>query len=45
MGLCDEITVLESGKVIEQGGPERVRGSQAVREAYLGRPDLVPETS
>jgi branched-chain amino acid transport system ATP-binding protein/branched-chain amino acid transport system permease protein len=45
MGLCDEITVLESGKVIEHGDPERVRQSPAVREAYLGRPDLVPESS
>lgn len=45
MGLCDEITVLESGKVIERGSPERVRASAAVLEAYLGRPDLVEETS
>jgi branched-chain amino acid transport system ATP-binding protein/branched-chain amino acid transport system permease protein len=45
MGLCDEITVLETGKVIERGDPERVRQSPAVREAYLGRPDLVPEAS
>ncbi|WP_106398834.1 branched-chain amino acid ABC transporter ATP-binding protein/permease [Actinocorallia populi] len=43
MGLCDELTVLESGKVIERGDPERVRGSAAVLEAYLGRPDLVEE--
>lgn len=45
MGLCDEITVLESGKVIERGTPERVRTSAAVLEAYLGRPDLVGEAS
>jgi ABC-type branched-subunit amino acid transport system ATPase component len=45
MGLCDEITVLESGKVIERGDPEHVRRSPAVLEAYLGRPDLVPESS
>ena len=43
MGLCDELTVLESGKVIERGDPEKVRGSAAVLEAYLGRPDLVEE--
>jgi branched-chain amino acid transport system ATP-binding protein/branched-chain amino acid transport system permease protein len=41
MGLCDEITVLESGRVIERGTPEHVRRSPAVLEAYLGRPDLV----
>ena len=41
MGLCDEITVLESGKVIERGDPQRVRNSPAVLEAYLGRPDLL----
>lgn len=45
MGLCDEITVLESGKVIERGDPEHVRRSPAVLEAYLGRPDLVQESS
>jgi len=44
MGLCDELTVLESGRVIERGAPEKVRSSAAVLEAYLGRPDLVEET-
>jgi ABC-type branched-subunit amino acid transport system ATPase component/ABC-type branched-subunit amino acid transport system permease subunit len=43
MGLCDEITVIESGKVIERGIPDHVRRSPAVLEAYLGRPDLVEE--
>jgi ABC-type branched-subunit amino acid transport system ATPase component/ABC-type branched-subunit amino acid transport system permease subunit len=41
MDLCDEITVLESGRVIERGKPAEVRSSPAVLEAYLGRPDLV----
>ncbi|WP_190814498.1 branched-chain amino acid ABC transporter ATP-binding protein/permease [Saccharopolyspora pogona] len=45
MGVCDEITVLESGKVIERGLPEHVRRSPAVLEAYLGRPDLIGEAS
>ncbi len=45
MGLCDEITVIESGKVIERGVPEHVRRSPAVLEAYLGRPDLLEEAS
>jgi branched-chain amino acid transport system ATP-binding protein/branched-chain amino acid transport system permease protein len=43
MGLCDEIVVLESGKVIERGTPAHVRESPAVLEAYLGRPDLLEE--
>jgi ABC-type branched-subunit amino acid transport system ATPase component/ABC-type branched-subunit amino acid transport system permease subunit len=45
MGLCDEITVLDLGKVIDRGNPERIRHSAAVLEAYLGRPDLVPDAS
>ncbi|WP_433346792.1 ATP-binding cassette domain-containing protein [Microtetraspora malaysiensis] len=45
MGLCDELTVLESGKVIERGSPERVRTSTAVLEAYLGRSEPVEEAS
>lgn len=43
MRLCDEITVLDGGRVIARGTPEDVRGSEAVREAYLGRPDLVAQ--
>ncbi len=45
MGLCDEITVVESGKVIERGDPERVQNSPAVLEAYLGHPELIEETA
>jgi branched-chain amino acid transport system ATP-binding protein/branched-chain amino acid transport system permease protein len=45
MGLCGEIMVLESGKVIERGAPAHVRESPAVLEAYLGRPDLLEEVS
>jgi ABC-type branched-subunit amino acid transport system ATPase component/ABC-type branched-subunit amino acid transport system permease subunit len=45
MGLCENVTVMESGRVIEQGPPEQVRASPAVIEAYLGRPDLVEETT
>lgn len=41
MGLCTEITVIESGRVIERGSPEAVRNSQAVIDAYLGRPDVL----
>lgn len=43
MSLCSEITVIETGKVIERGTPDHVRSSPAVIEAYLGREDVVAE--
>lgn len=36
MGVCDAVTVLDYGKVIEQGSPQKVQQSKAVIEAYLG---------
>jgi branched-chain amino acid transport system ATP-binding protein len=38
MGVCDQIYVLDYGKVIASGAPEAVRTNPAVIEAYLGAP-------
>lgn len=35
-GISDAITVLDTGKVIAEGGPEEVRANAHVRAAYLG---------
>ena len=36
LGLCDEIHVLDFGRVIASGPPAAIRGNAAVTEAYLG---------
>ena len=36
LGLCDHITVLDSGMVIEDGDPAAIRASDRVRHAYMG---------
>ncbi len=36
MGLSDRVCVLSFGRILAEGGPERVRADPAVVEAYLG---------
>jgi branched-chain amino acid transport system ATP-binding protein len=36
MGICDEVYVLDSGRLLFRGNSEDVAASALVREAYLG---------
>jgi ABC-type branched-subunit amino acid transport system ATPase component len=36
MGLCHDITVLDSGTVVATGPPEQIRANPRVLDAYLG---------
>ena len=39
MGLCEQIAVLNFGRIIAQGDPLQIRNDPQVIEAYLGRDD------
>ena len=42
MGLCDRVTVLDSGAVVAAGPPDIIRTDRRVLDAYLGE-DLAPD--
>ena len=39
MGLCDQVTVLDSGNVVASGPPDEIRADPRVLDAYLGTDD------
>ncbi len=41
MGLCQDIAVLNFGRIIAQGSPDAIRTNPDVIEAYLGREDEI----
>jgi branched-chain amino acid transport system ATP-binding protein len=39
MGICDQVVVMDAGRVIASGDPAAVQADPAVRAAYLGAPE------
>ena len=44
MAACDHVHVLDSGRVLASGPPDRVRADRRVQEAYLGHPSDSPDS-
>jgi branched-chain amino acid transport system ATP-binding protein len=45
MEVCQNIHVLDYGRVIAVGPPEEIRQNQAVIDAYLGAEDVTEESA
>ena len=42
MNICDNLTVLNSGKVIAEGAPKEIQNNQEVIDCYLGKKRGIP---
>jgi lipopolysaccharide export system ATP-binding protein len=36
LGVCDRAYILNEGRILEEGSPEKIAQSQKAREVYLG---------
>ena len=45
MSTCDRVVVIDFGRVIAEGTPAEIRGSELVRDAYLGPPEVEEVTT
>ena len=37
LGVCDDAFIVNNGKVIESGSPEKIASSEIARRFYLGK--------
>ena len=42
MNICDNLTVLNSGKIIAKGTPKEIQNNQQVIDCYLGKKRGIP---